>query len=125
MVGTIHPGFYKSSKIEYTYDRNPSSHAYIPFGSGKQYYAGGFNGGKSKNFLTMAKTIATWRKSDQNKNIIPIWHDESYMNKYMFLNPPTLELDPSYCYPENWQLPFIPRLVSLYKDNHNIRLENT
>lgn len=123
LVGTIHPGFFNSNNIQYTYERNPLSQAYIPFGQGNRYYAGGFNGGSSKLFLKMAKNIVLWRNLDETKGLIPIWHDESYMNKYMLLNRPTLELSPSYCYPEHWNLPFVPRLISLHKDNHGIRLE--
>lgn len=124
LVGTIHPGFFSSQNTHYSYERNSSSAAYIPFGKGNRYYAGGFNGGTSVEFLKMAKTIVEWRKFDEAKKIIPVWHDESYMNKYMLLNPPSLELSPSYCYPEHWNIPFVPRLVSLHKDNHGIRLEN-
>lgn len=121
MVATTHPGFYNKSNLEFTYDRNPNSMAYVPFGYGKKYYAGGFNGGKSSNFLNMAETISDWRKADEKNNIIPVWHDESYMNKYFIVFPPSLELTPSYCYPESWNIPFTKKLLALDKNHSEMR----
>lgn len=120
-VATIHPGFWNKHPFEWTYERRQHCNAYIPFGEGRRYYAGGFNGGKSKTFLEMSRVISKWRKEDENKSIVPIWHDESYMNKYMYLNPPTKELSPSYCYPESWQLPFEKKLLALDKNHKEMR----
>jgi histo-blood group ABO system transferase len=121
LVMTQHPGFYNKSPIEYSYDRNIKSKAYIPYGMGKQYYAGGFNGGESNNFLKMASTIKKWKSIDQLQNIIPIWHDESYMNKYCIDFPPSLVLSPSYCYPESWHIPFSKKLIALDKNHKQMR----
>lgn len=121
LVGTIHPGFWGKDNIQYSYERRPNTNAYIPFGSGNAYYAGGFNGGRSTSFLSMSKTIVSWRKEDDAQGIIPIWHDESYMNKYLYLNPPTKALTPSYCYPESWNIPFEKRLLALDKNHSEMR----
>lgn len=121
LVATVHPGFYLNNNIQFTYDRNPNCMAYVPFGVGVNYFAGGFNGGKSEYFLNMAETISQWRQEDESKNIIPIWHDESYMNKYFILNPPSLKLSPSYCYPESWNLPFTKKLLALDKNHSEMR----
>jgi len=121
LVGTIHPGFYLNNNFEFTYDRNPNSLAYVPYGVGTNYFAGGFNGGKSNTFLNMCETISDWRKEDNSKNIIPVWHDESYMNKYFIINPPTLKLSPSYCYPESWNIPFCKKLLALDKNHSEMR----
>ena len=121
LVATIHPGYYLNNNLQFTYDRNPNCMAYIPFGSGINYFAGGFNGGKSENFLNMAETISDWQKEDESKNIIPLWHDESYMNKYLIINPPTLKLSPSYCYPESWNIPFNKKLLALDKNHNEMR----
>lgn len=120
-VATIHPGFWNKTVFEYTYERRETCNAFIPYGYGKKYYAGGFNGGCFSSYIQMCKTIVSWRKEDEKNNIIPVWHDESYMNKYMVLYPPTVELSPSYCYPESWQLPFERKLLALDKNHHEMR----
>lgn len=129
-VGTVHPGYWNTPSIYYQYDRNPSSAAFIPYGDGRKYYAGAFNGGEAKSFLKMAKTISEWRKQDEKNGIIPWWHDESYLNKYYLLNPPTNDLSPSYCYPETFReedyksgLPFHRRLLALDKNHKEMRSE--
>jgi len=121
LVSTSHPGFWDKLNLQFSYERRPNCKAYIPFGKGNGYYAGGFNGGSSNEFLKMAKTIVYWRKEDERNNIIPIWHDESYMNKYLYLNLPTKVLNPSYCYPEAWNLPFEKKLLALDKNHSEMR----
>lgn len=120
-VATLHPGFWNKNNIQFSYERRPECKAYIPYGSGNEYYAGGFNGGKSNEFLKMANTIVAWRKEDERNGIIPVWHDESYLNKYMYNNIPTKKLTPSYCYPESWDLPFEKRLLALDKNHSEMR----
>jgi hypothetical protein len=94
------------------------------------YYAGAVNGGSA--YLKMANTIKKWVDADATNGFVPDWHDESYLNKYLALNPPTISLDPSYCYPENeyaakqWRLKkFTPKIVCLYKDNKYIENRDT
>ena len=100
LVATKHPGQSFHNINDMTYDRNQNSLAYVPYGEGKTYYAGGFNGGKTKNFLKMSKVISERVNDDLERGVIALWHDESHMNRYMIDNPPTLSLSPSYCYPE-------------------------
>lgn len=123
MVGTIHPGFYhnpNSSNI--ALEKRPESLAYLPPNTIKNYYAGGFNGGSSKEFLKMSKNISDNIDIDLKKhNIIAEWHDESHMNKYFNENKPSIELSPSYCYPESWNIPFEKKLLALDKNHNEIR----
>lgn len=121
LVATLHPGFWDQLNLQFSYERRSNCKAYIPYGEGNAYYAGGFNGGSSDQFLKMAKTIVSWRKEDEQNGLIPVWHDESYMNKYMYLNPPSKCLTPSYCYPESWNLPFEKRLLALDKNHNEMR----
>lgn len=126
LVGTIHPGFWNKSRDQFAYEKRPQSTAYIPPHMGKKYYCGGFNGGRADRYLAMARTIRTQIDIDLEKNIVAEWHDESHLNKFFSFSPPTVELTPSYCYPEGktpesaWArgLPFHPRLIALDK-NHN------
>ncbi len=122
-VGTIHPGFYMDVKLSnVALEKRLESLAYIEPNKLKRYYAGGFNGGNSLEFLKMSKIISDNIDIDYLKyNIIAEWHDESHMNKYFLENPPTKELDPSYCYPESWSLPYKKKLVALDKNHSEIR----
>src|SRR5437879_10829370 len=60
-VATEHPGFEKNKPLwgtETPYDRNAQSTAYIPYGLGEYYFAGGFYGGSTSEFIKMIHTIA-------------------------------------------------------------------
>lgn len=120
-VGTIHPGYYRNSNLsDIALERRPESSAYLPMSTIEHYYAGGFNGGSSTEFLKMSETLSNNIQKDLKlHNIIAEWHDESHMNRYFHENRPTTILSPSYCYPERWSLPFEKKLLALDK-NHNL-----
>jgi hypothetical protein len=90
MIGTIHPCLFNG---EGTPERNPQSRAYIPYGSGNRYFCGGFFGGKSDDFITMSVINRYNIEEDLSRGIIAIWHDESHINNFFFLNPPNVILD--------------------------------
>jgi histo-blood group ABO system transferase len=124
LVGTKHPYQSFHSIDEMSYDRNSESLAYVPFGKGETYYAGGFNGGRTSRFLEMAEVIANNVNKDLEKNIVALWHDESHMNRYMIDNPPTLSLTPSYCYAEEFygsDYPYEPKIIALKKNHNELR----
>ncbi len=117
-VATQHPGFVGRRG---TYERRKKSTAYVASSEGSCYFAGGFNGGTSSEFLKLAQTVTENVKKDQAKNIIALWHDESHINRYFIDNPPTKVLPPSYCYPESWKLPYKKRLLALDKNHSELR----
>ena len=117
-VATQHPGFIGKRG---TYESRKESTAYIGHHEGRYYFAGGFNGGSSKEFLKMVAILSENIEKDLSKNIIAIWHDESHINRYFIDNPPTCILSPSYCYPENWNLPYHKRLLALDKNHKSMR----
>jgi histo-blood group ABO system transferase len=124
LVGTKHPyqSFHKLDEM--SYERRPESLAYVPYGEGETYYAGGFNGGKTTRFLEMAEVIANNVNRDLENNIVAVWHDESHMNRYMIDNPPTLSLTPSYCYAEEFygtDYPYEPKIIALKKNHNELR----
>ena len=80
---TLHPGYYRCHFNKLPYERNIKSKAYIPYNSGKYYVMGGFNGGTAEGFLKLSKQIQEWTDADLNNNIIPAWHDESMLNRYL------------------------------------------
>ena len=51
---------------------------------------------------------------DLKKGIIAVWHDESHLNSYLVDKKVKL-LNPSYGYPEDWDLPFNPKIMILDK----------
>ena len=122
-VATIHPGFFNSKKTEYTYEDNPESTAFLKNEDGDNYYAGGFNGGSSIEFLKMSKTINENISKDEEKGIIAKWHDESHLNKYFFVNKPTKILNPLYCFPDNFSSDLSPKIIAITKNHELFRSE--
>ena len=119
-----HPGYFDNNKIlNYPYDRTPGFNAYVPYDeiNQKKYYQNCLQGGSSAEFIKMAETIKIWLNDDIRQNFIPIWHDESYMNRYMIDNPPDVILSPSYAYPEHWQVPVEKKIIHLHKNHYEIR----
>lgn len=128
-VATQHPGFEKNIPLwgsEPPYDRNPQSTAYIGYNEGEYYFAGGFYGGSTTEFIKMSDCITRNILTDlENYQYIALWHDESHLNRYFIDNLPTIMLDRSYCYPENGQAKGYPncspKLLALDKNHAEIR----
>jgi histo-blood group ABO system transferase len=120
LVATQHPGYYGRRG---TPEHRPESLAYVGPNENMQYFAGGFNGGSINGYLTMVKEIDKNIDIDLSKGLIAIWHDESHMNRYFINNPPSVILSPSYCYGELMNIPFEKKLLSLDKNNFEIRQE--
>lgn len=118
-VATQHPGFV--GKTKFPYETNPHSTAYIPKHSGSQYFAGGFFGGSTLEFIHIVTTTTQNVYKDLEKGLIAVWHDESHWNRYCIDHPPTVILNPSYCYPESWDLPYPKKLLALDKNHKEIR----
>jgi histo-blood group ABO system transferase len=116
-VATRHPGFCMPHQRHDDYEKNPLSTAYVPNEEGDYYFAGGFYGGTTSEFLTLAWVCTERIMRDLAEGIIATWHDESHLNRYFIDYPPSIILDPSYCFPQYWDLPFTPRLLALHKDH--------
>ena len=109
-----HLGYFNKNNLQFTYDRNPQTHAYIPYGTGKFYVMGAFNGGTREAFTRLIETIDAWADEDYAKGQIPVWHDESYLNRYILEHSYKI-LSPAYLYPEDWQIPFECKVLILDK----------
>lgn len=114
-VATQHPGFVGKRG---SYEDRVISTACVRRNEGEYYFAGGFYGGSAEEFLKMTRTMVANIFIDLDKDIIAVWHDESHLNRYFIDNPPTKILNPEYCYPESWKLPYHKRLLALDK-NHS------
>lgn len=118
-VATLHPGYLGQRG---TPDTNTNSLAYVAPNEKMQYFAGGFNGGSSSEFLKMSNILSRNIDTDLKKGVIALWHDESHLNRYMIDNPPTKILDPSYCCPEQWvDCPYGRKLLALEKNHAEYR----
>ena len=129
-VFSLHPGFITKSRVEFSYERNPNSLAYIPENIGINYYMGGLNGGLTKNYLSMVKELSRRIDNDLQHGVVAIWHDESHLNKYAIENPHLIKgLWPKkYGWPQGWETQEIPNIIILDKKNfggHNYLRNNT
>lgn len=135
LTSAQHPMYALRKEYFPPYEPNPESQAYIPRpgrvvieGNKPRfiplYYAGGFQGGKSNIWIEAMKEMRTMVDKDLNNNYIPIWNDESIWNSYLFKNPPSVVLTPSYIYPDSlikeyyeplWGCSYIPKLITLTK----------
>lgn len=141
-VAVRHCGFY--FKDVFPQEENPASPLYdFKF---TKYYGGGFQGGSRDTFLAMSKWCeaqinealdrglvpeTSSQRYAHNKQVAMRHHDETAMNCYLSIHPPTLELTPEYHYPENdgyfvehcWngQRPWKPKLLLLDKNHEEIR----
>lgn len=113
-----HPGYFNKSSFRFPYEHRKKSTAYIPYGKGKTYICGGVNGGESKKFLRLIEELSARIDQDYKNGIIAKWHDESQINKYMLqLKEEEYKvLSPSYCYPEDWDIPFEEIITILNKE---------
>jgi len=119
-----HPMYWLREGLRFPLEPNPESSAYIkvPY----YYFCGGIQGGKSEDFIKAMWSMRRAIDADFTKNYIARWNDESHWNRYLFDNPPSVILDPAYCYPDSiikeyyekvWGQSFKPRLITITKKN--------
>jgi len=126
-VTTLHPGFWNVPSTRCTFDRNPNSNAYVPYEYDGPYFQNCFQGGETDEFLRMSKLLSERLAEDLENGVMPLWHDESHMNRYMSEYKPTKILDPGYAYCQhlenqfNLKENFKPKIFSLDKDHEEIR----
>lgn len=130
LVGVQHCGFFSSRG---PYESNPQSVLYIPSNYHKQYkhyFGGGFSGGRRDNYLNLARWCSSMIEKDVANGIIPVWHDETAINRYFLETEPTVILNPSYHYPQSnieryrqqWGgNNFHPKILLLDKNHQDIR----
>ena len=109
LMVTIHPWYLSVQRERFTYETNQRSKAYIAPNEGRYYFMGSFNGGTSQAFLKLAEKIKEWTDIDLTNNVIPLWHDESMLNRYMidYMNKKNpLVLLPEYVVPGDMNLKY-------------------
>jgi glycosyltransferase involved in cell wall biosynthesis/SAM-dependent methyltransferase len=130
LVGVQHCGYIR--KVG-TYETNPGSVFYVDSTyprQYKQYFGGGFSGGKRESYLELAKWCSEMIDKDVANGIIPVWHDETALNRYFLDHDPDVILSPSYHYPQSnienyksmWRPDvFAPKILLLDKNHGEIR----
>jgi hypothetical protein len=127
LVGTTHCGFLNKKG---TFEENKESTSYIEANKRGVYFAGGSSGGTREEYLKLAQWCYFAIEKDLERNLMPIFHDESVINKYFSDNPPTKILDCSYHYPEGnieyykkiWApQTFKPKILLLEKNHSEVR----
>jgi len=117
MSTIAHPWWFnKTDNTQFPFERNPASTAYVKPGEGEMYYQACFIIGRKDKFFELAKFVEEQSEIDLLKNLIAIYWDESYINKYWISNPPT-KLSPAYCHPdpEIYNIGLSPKIVQLEK----------
>lgn len=122
-AATLHPYFYNKKRDELHYEKNPESLAYVPPNLGTHYYMAAFFGGTSQMFVKVSSLLKDRIDKDLAHDYIAKWHDESHLNWYLANHPPSLQLDPGFCYPEGEEIPFEPKLLALSKNHAEFRKE--
>lgn len=135
LTAAQHPMYALRDNLYPPYEPNPESTAYIPLPGktiekdGKKlfqpyYYAGGFQGGRTMDFLAACKVMKDRTERDFNRNYIARWNDESHWNRFLYENPPAVVLSPSYIYPDSliseyyiklWGRNYSPKIVTITK----------
>lgn len=126
LVAGSHPGrwgdIWLNDINNFPYERRPESTAYIPGGKGKYYVCGAFNGGKSKDFLKMCRTLSKNVDIDLKNKIVAVVDDESHLNAYL-VNKKYLLCGRAYGFPEgklkhvsNVEKPMI-KIISRHKED--------
>ena len=122
LTAALHPMYALRKEYQAPLEPNPQSKAYI--NRPTNYYAGGLQGGKAKEFITAMKVMKKSIDGDFVHNYVARWNDESHWNKYLFEHPPAIVLSPSYIYPDSlveqyykklWGCDYQPKLITITK----------
>ncbi|KAK2861955.1 hypothetical protein Q5P01_001488 [Channa striata] len=98
LVALLHAHYYHLPKKLFTYDHNPKSKAYMDAGEGDFYYHAAVFGGSCESVKALTDACYQSIMEDKQNNVEALWHDESHLNKYLWLHKPSRVLSPEYCW---------------------------
>lgn len=117
-----HPGFVHQSRVNFSYETRAQSAAWIGPHEGTTYYAGGFVGGERLAMKILSVQIDDILEADAKRGIVPVYHDESALNRVLVDSPPQVTLSPAYLHPDRdewyrsvWPEDYERKLVCLDK----------
>ncbi|XP_066466639.1 globoside alpha-1,3-N-acetylgalactosaminyltransferase 1-like isoform X2 [Tiliqua scincoides] len=111
MVASLHPGYYKTSRGSFPYERRRSSMAYISREEGDFYYGGAIFGGRVKNVYEFTLACQMAILADKAKGIMAAWQEESHLNRYFVSHKPSKLLSPEYLWDDARAKPAELRLI--------------
>ena len=65
------------------HEHRVKSAACVHYGEAQYYFSGALNGGKTSPFLELIDSCNNIVDTDLNNGIMPIWHDESVINRFL------------------------------------------
>lgn len=80
LVGLVWHIYRIKDRDSFPYDRNPDSMAYIPYGQGLYYFQGGFNGGRTFEYLQLIEACMRDVEIDSKKGVVAFVNDESHLH---------------------------------------------
>jgi hypothetical protein len=84
-----------------TWSKDKKSQAYVKRCKRKMYFCGGIWFGGVEVFKNFIEDLNSSVEIDRSKDIVPVWHDESYLNKWATNNKFKI-LSPIFCYAMNY-----------------------
>jgi histo-blood group ABO system transferase len=132
LVATLHPRFHSTPAAAW-WCEDPASRACVPAHERgaralpPPYYAGGFQGGEARRFLSACDAMRVAIDDDLARGVVARCHDESHWNRYCLDHAPDRVLGAAYCYPQGGgaakDLESIqPRILALLKPLDFIRM---
>ena len=120
LTAVLHQGFMGVPREKFEYETRPESMVCVHPSEGTSYYAGGFQGGTSMQYIDAMRTMRRWISLDEAYGIIPRWHDESAWARLTIDTPPSVILGPKYMTDEGNPVEDA-RIYALRKDHAAIR----
>lgn len=127
LVGVRHCGYFNNPG---PYETNTNSSLYINPASYRYYFGGGFSGGTREKYLELSRWCKDMLDKDVANGVIPVWHDETAINRYFLDHEPSVILNPSYHYPQSnieyykkrwYPENFEPKILLLDKNHQEVR----
>ncbi|XP_017195295.3 histo-blood group ABO system transferase [Oryctolagus cuniculus] len=116
LFGTIHPVFFGHHRDTFAYECWPQSQAHVPLGEGDFYYTEALFGGSVLEVHKLATACHEAMARDKAHHVEAVWHEESYLNKYLLYHKPTKVLSPEYMWDK--------RLMDLPAIFQNVRFQD-
>ncbi len=104
MTFVQHPGFWRETQPAEpsgTWENRSELTCYVPIELQRSYVCGGVWFGPTQAVVKMSEIIVQMMDRDFQRNLLAIWHDESYVN-WFFSNMRSLSIDPSYAYVDTY-----------------------
>lgn len=111
-LAVISPNEYGLDPQDHPHEKNKKSLAYFnPKDGRKEYFISCLMGGLSKDYLEACEIMNKYTRYDLKKGIVAIYHDQSYLNKFLSERNDVKILGPSYAYPEDQKFSFEKKII--------------